>query len=145
MNLNMYLTALLYYTGKNDNDEFLKCVIHNICRLYVCMNYNEKTIIIGLHSKMEKFHISVDFWNQIHINEIKQPKELLLPNLEPEHVLILVKQFFTSTYYIMHKYSVKHWSYTKYTLNISTPNLFVNVQIILLSFSVLKIKIDKFN
>lgn len=97
MNLNIYLTALLYYTGKNDNDEFLKCVIHNICKLYVWMHYNAKTIIIGLHSKMEQFHISVNFWNQIHINKIKQPKELLLLNLEPEHVLILVKQFFTGT------------------------------------------------
>lgn len=63
------------------------------------MNYNEKTIIIGLHLKMEQFHINVDFWNQIHINKIKQPKELLLPNLELEHVLILVKQFFTGMYY----------------------------------------------
>lgn len=31
--------------------------------------------IIGLHSKMEQYHISADFWNQTHIKKIKQPKE----------------------------------------------------------------------
>lgn len=49
---------------------------------------------IDLHSKMEQYLISVDFWNLIRIKKIQQPKGLLLLNLEPKRVLILVKQFF---------------------------------------------------
>lgn len=50
-----------------------------------------------MHSKMEQYHINVDFWSQTRINKIKQPKELSLPNSEPERVRILVKQFSTGT------------------------------------------------
>jgi len=70
----------------------------------ICINYNIMHIVnlygvIGLHLKMEQYHISADFWNQTHINKIKQPKGLSLPNSEPERVPILVKQFSTGMNY----------------------------------------------